>query len=221
MSLDTLPRISDDSRRHRVVAALRGEIVAGRLKPGDKLVESELSERMGVSRGPVREALRQLEQEGLVLLSPYRSTEVLGISQEEVEQVLVPIRLILERFAFSHALRRMNEEDFDRLEGLIREMSVAAERGDLDGIVETDVGFHEFVISKSGQPHCLQIWRAIIPRVRAYFYSDGLWRQNSEEVIDEHRELLLVLRTRDEARVLTEVDKHIHHRPQRSGERSI
>jgi DNA-binding GntR family transcriptional regulator len=219
--LDTLPRISDDSRRHRVVAALRGEIVAGRLKPGDKLVESELSERMGVSRGPVREALRQLEQEGLVLLSPYRSTEVLGISQEEVEQVLVPIRLILERFAFSHALRRMNEEDFDRLEGLIREMSVAAERGDLDGIVETDVGFHEFVISKSGQPHCLQIWRAIIPRVRAYFYSDGLWRQNSEEVIDEHRELLLVLRTRDEARVLTEVDKHIHHRPQRSGERSI
>ena len=219
--MDTLPRISDDSRRHRVVAALRGEIVAGRLKPGDKLVESELSERMGVSRGPVREALRQLEQEGLVLLSPYRSTEVLGISQEEVEQVLVPIRLILERFAFSHALRRMNEEDFDRLEGLIREMSVAAERGDLDGIVETDVGFHEFVISKSGQPHCLQIWRAIIPRVRAYFYSDGLWRQNSEEVIDEHRELLLVLRTRDEARVLTEVDKHIHHRPQRSGERSI
>jgi DNA-binding GntR family transcriptional regulator len=219
--LDTLPRISDDSRRHRVVAALRGEIVAGRLKPGDKLVESELSERMGVSRGPVREALRQLEQEGLVLLSPYRSTEVLGISQEEVEQILVPIRLILERFAFSHALRRMNEEDFDRLEGLIREMSVAAERGDLDGIVETDVGFHEFVISKSGQPHCLQIWRAIIPRVRAYFYSDGLWRQNSEEVIDEHRELLLVLRTRDEARVLTEVDKHIHHRPQRSGERSI
>jgi DNA-binding GntR family transcriptional regulator len=216
-----LPRISDDSRRHRVVAALRGEIVAGRLKPGDKLVESELSERMGVSRGPVREALRQLEQEGLVLLSPYRSTEVLGISQEEVEQVLVPIRLILERFAFSHALRRMNEEDFDRLEGLIREMSVAAERGDLDGIVETDVGFHEFVISKSGQPHCLQIWRAIIPRVRTYFYSDGLWRQNSEEVIDEHRELLLVLRTRDEARVLTEVDKHIHHRPQRSGERSI
>ena len=216
-----MPRISDDSRRHRVVAALRGEIVAGRLKPGDKLVESELSERMGVSRGPVREALRQLEQEGLVLLSPYRSTEVLGISQEEVEQVLVPIRLILERFAFSHALRRMNEEDFDRLEGLIREMSVAAERGDLDGIVETDVGFHEFVISKSGQPHCLQIWRAIIPRVRAYFYSDGLWRQNSEEVIDEHRELLLVLRTRDEARVLTEVDKHIHHRPQRSGERSI
>ena len=59
--MDALPRISDDSRRHRVVVALREEIVAGRLRPGDRLVESDLSERMGVSRGPIREALRQLE----------------------------------------------------------------------------------------------------------------------------------------------------------------
>ena len=217
MSLDALPRISDDSRRHRVVAALRGEIVAGRLRPGDRLVESDLSERMGVSRGPIREALRQLEHEGLVISSPYRGTEVWGVSQEEVEQVLIPIRLILERFAFPHALRRMDEGDFERLEALIREMSEAAERGDLDRIVGTDVGFHEFVISKSGQPHCSQIWRAIIPRVRAYFYADGLWRENSqEEVIDEHRELLDVMRTGDEAGVLAEVEKHIRHRPRRS-----
>jgi DNA-binding GntR family transcriptional regulator len=76
------------------------------------------------------------------------------------------------------------------------------------------------VISKSGQPHCSQIWRAIIPRVRAYFYADGLWRENSEEVIDEHRELLHVLRTRDEAKILAEVEKHIHHRPLRSAGRS-
>jgi DNA-binding GntR family transcriptional regulator len=220
MSLDSLPRISDDSRRHRVVIALREEIVAGRLRPGDRLVESDLSERMGVSRGPIREALRQLEHEGLVFSSPYRSTVVLGVSQEEVEQVLIPIRLILERFAFPHALRNMDEEDFERLEGLIQDMSEAAERGDLDRIVGTEVAFHEFVISKSGQPHCSQIWRAIIPRVRAYFYADGLWRENSEEVIDEHRELLQVMRTRDEAKVLAEVEKHIRHRPRRSAGRS-
>lgn len=220
MSLDALPRISDDSRRHRVAAALRGEIVARRLRPGDRLVESDLSERMGVSRGPIREALRQLEHEGLVISSPYRGTEVLGVSQEEVEQVLIPIRLILERFAFPHALRRMDEEDFERLEGLIRDISEAAERGDLDQIVGTDIGFHEFVISRSEQPHCSQIWRAIISRVRAYFYADGLWRENSEEVIDEHRELLHVMRTRDEANVLAEVEKHIHHRPRRSAGRS-
>ena len=220
MSLDALPRISDDSRRHRVVVALRREIVAGRLRPGDRLVESDLSERMGVSRGPIREALRQLEHEGLVFSSPYRGTEVLGVSQEEVEQVLIPIRLILERFAFPHALRKMDEEDFERLEGLIRDISEAAERGDLDRIVGTEVAFHEFVISKSGQPHCSQIWRAIIPRVRAYFYADGLCRENPEEVIDEHRELLQVMRTRDEAKVLAEVEKHIRHRPRRSAGRS-
>src|ERR687885_2825181 len=187
MPLDALPRISDDSRRHRVVAALRGEIVAGRLRPGDRLVESDLSDRMGVSRGPIREALRQLEHEGLVISSPYRGTEVLGVSQEEVEQVLIPIRLILERFAFPHALRRMDEEDFERLEGLIRDISEAAERGDLDRIVGTEVAFHEFVISKSGQPHCSQIWRAIIPPGRAYFYADGGWGGKPEEGIGGER----------------------------------
>ena len=220
MSLDALPQISDDSRRHRVAAALRGEIVARRLRPGDRLVESDLSERMGVSRGPIREALRQLEHEGLVISSPYRGTEVLGVSQEEVEQVLIPIRLILERFAFPHALRRMDEEAFKRLEGLIRVMSEAAERGDLDRIVGTDVGFHEFVISKSGQPHCSQIWRAIIPRVRAYFYADGHERTMLFIIGPEHRELLHVMRTGDEAKVLAEVETHIRHRPRRSAGRS-
>jgi DNA-binding GntR family transcriptional regulator len=220
MPLEALPQISNDSRRHRVVVALRAEITAGRLKPGDRLVESDLSERMGVSRGPIREALRQLEHEGLVISSPYRSTVVLGVSQEEVEQVLIPIRLILERFAFPHALRNMDEEDFERLEGLLQDMSEAAEQGDLDQIVGTDVAFHEFVISKSGQPHCSQIWRAIIPRVRAYFYADGLWRENSEEVIDEHRELLHTMQTRDEAKILAEIEKHIRHRPRRSAGRS-
>jgi DNA-binding GntR family transcriptional regulator len=114
----------------------------------------------------------------------------------------------------------MDEEDFERLEGLLQDMSEAAEQGDLDQIVGTDVAFHEFVISKSGQPHCSQIWRAIIPRVRAYFYADGLWRENSEEVIDEHRELLHTMQTRDEAKILAEIEKHIRHRPRRSAGRS-
>lgn len=72
--------------------------------PGDKLVELDLSAQLGTSRAPVREALRQLEQEGLVVSYPYRGTEVLSVSQEEIEQVLVPIQLTIERFAFTQAL---------------------------------------------------------------------------------------------------------------------
>ena len=85
-----LPMLKQDSRRHRVAEALRASIVSGRLRPGDRLREVELATQLGTSRAPVREALRQLEQEGLVLSSPYRGTEVIGVSQEEVEEVLVP-----------------------------------------------------------------------------------------------------------------------------------
>ncbi len=89
MSMKGSSYASSDSRRHRVVVALRTAITAGQLRPGDRLLETDISTRMGISRAPVREALRQLEQEGLVISYPYRGTEVLGVSQEEVEEILV------------------------------------------------------------------------------------------------------------------------------------
>ena len=87
-------------RRERVLEALREAIVVGRYEDGDRLIEDRIARELSTSRGPVREALRQLEHEGLVVSLPYRATEVLGISQEEIAEVLVPIRLTLETFAF-------------------------------------------------------------------------------------------------------------------------
>ena len=86
--------------------------MGGHLKPGDRIVEEDVSAQLTVSRGPVPEALRQLEQEGLVVFYPYRGTEVFGVSQKEVDEILVPIRLTLEGFAFRHALPRLTEEDW-------------------------------------------------------------------------------------------------------------
>ena len=99
-----LPLLAPASMRQRATDVLRAAIINGRLVPGDRLKEAELSEQLGISRAPVREALRQLEHEGLVVSLPYRATEVLGISQEEIAEVLVPIRLTLETFAFRRAL---------------------------------------------------------------------------------------------------------------------
>lgn len=209
--MDSSPRVSSDSRRHRVVAALREAITAGRLLPGDRLLETEISVRMGISRAPVREALRQLEQEGLVISYPYRGTEVLGVSQEEVEEVLVPIRLTLERFAFLRALPLLTPADFDQLEVFVAEMRRAAESDDPDRLADADVAFHEIVISRSGQRHCEQIWRTIEPRVRAHFRRDAPAHMTPYEVVEEHAELLAVLRTRNESAVLPVLEAHIRN----------
>src|SRR4029079_6262343 len=82
-------------RREHVVGYLREAITVGRLADGDRLIEERIARELETSRGPVREALRQLEHEGLVVSYPYRGAVVLGVSEEEIQQVLIPIRLTL------------------------------------------------------------------------------------------------------------------------------
>jgi len=160
-------------RGQQVVEILRSAIITGGYEPGERLIEATLSTELGTSRGPVREALRQLENEGLVMSFPYRGAVVLGVSDEEVQEVLIPIRLTLERYSFMHALDRITEEEFAELGKQVWLMEQAAAADDLARHVEADLRFHEIVISASGQTHTVQIWRTIWPRIRAYFYRYG------------------------------------------------
>ena len=195
-------------RGQQVVEALRTAIIAGRFEPGERLIESALSTELGTSRGPVREALRQLENEGLVMSLPYRGAVVLGVSDEEVQHVLIPIRLTVERYSFAKALEVMTEDDFAEIAKQVWLMEQAAKTGDLTKAVEADLQFHEIVISASGQTHTLQIWRSIWPRIRAYFFRYG--RSSSlEEMVEDHRVLLAALQTRDPKQVTPLLERHI------------
>jgi DNA-binding GntR family transcriptional regulator len=195
-------------RGQQVIETLRTAIISGRFAPGDRLIESALSAELGTSRGPVREALRQLESEGLVMSFPYRGAVVLGVSDEEVHEVLIPVRLTLERYSWSHALGKLTDDDFAELAKQIWVMEQAGKANDLRKLVEADLNFHEIVISASGQLHTVQIWRTIWPRIRAYFYRYERFR-SFEETVEEHRELLEALQTRDPATVLAQLERHI------------
>lgn len=210
MTVAALPRIPSESRRERVVQILRDAITSGQLLPGHRLIELELASQLGTSRAPIREALRQLEQEGLVASYPYRGSEVVGVSQEEIDEVLVPVRLTLERFAFRRALPLLTDEDFTELARWIGEMRGGADTGDADRMADADLRFHELVITRSGQAHCLQMWRTIQPRVRAYFRRDAPAHDTPHSVAEQHERLLLALRSGEEQQVLDAVDEHIH-----------
>ena len=139
---------------------------------------------------------------------PYRGAVVLGVSDEEVQEVLIPIRLTLERYSFVRAIATMTDDDFAELGKQIWVMEQAGRSNDLIKLVEADLGFHEIVITASGQPHTVQIWRTIWPRIRAYFYRYEQFR-SFEETVEEHRELLAALQTRDRAIVLAQLERHI------------
>ena len=195
-------------RGQQVIEALRSAIISGRFEPGERLIEARLSQELGTSRGPVREALRQLENEGLVMSFPYRGAVVLGVSDEEVHEVLIPIRLTLERYSWAQALERLTDDDYAELGKQIWLMEQAGKANDLLKLVEADLAFHELVITASGQLHTVQIWRTIWPRIRAYFYRYERFR-SFEETVEEHRELLAALQTRDPAIALAQLERHI------------
>ena len=206
-SLRALPREAR-SLRQRVVKDLRDAIVSGELVPGTRLLEEEISQRLEVSRGPVREALRQLEQEGLVVSFPYRGSEVLGVSEEEVHEVLIPIRLTIESFCFPRAMRAFTASDLTTLGQVVDEMGKGAVEGDLKKVVETDIRFHEVVLEVARLPHALQIWLAIEPRIRAYFHRHGRGADLRSFEAD-HRQLLEAIRARDEKLLLSLLEAHI------------
>lgn len=198
-------------RRDAVVQALRDAIVSGRLSDGERLVEDRIARELDTSRGPVREALRQLEAEGLVVSIPYRGAAVLSVSDEEVQEVLIPIRLTLERFAFGKAQERLTDDDLAELAKHVWVMREAARTGDVARSVDADIRFHEYVLTRSGRPHTLQIWRSITPRIRAYFFRDGS-SADLGRIADEHDELLAALQSRDRRALGGVLERHIRER---------
>jgi DNA-binding GntR family transcriptional regulator len=194
-----------------VVELLRWRIIDGSLPPGTRLREERLSKEMGISRGPVREAVRELEQEGLIAVEPYRGAVVMGISESELRRVLIPLRALLEKAAVEFALELMTEDDFKVLEGVIKEMRAVGESGSpttLRQLVELDVSFHRHIVESSGGYHTKQLWRVIQPRIRMGFYHLGSRHYHSSEIADEHEVLLSALRSRDLTIALDALDLH-------------
>src|SRR5882724_2906533 len=212
-ALDMLPQGPPELRRSWLLEALREAIANGNLRPGDRLVERDISARTGLSRGPVREAILLLEQEGLVVSQSYRGAAVAGVSTEEVENMLVPIRVVLEKFAFRHAAGRLTEADHKSLAELVEQMHTAANADDVRTVVDADMRFHEYVITRCGWQHCERSWRSIAARVRAYFWTDASQHRSLHDVAAQHQKLLDALRSGNEKKLVAAVEEHIKDRP--------
>lgn len=197
------------SLRHKITDDIRRAIFQGKLSPGDRLREVEISKQMGVSRGPVREAIRMLEQEGLLISLPYKETTVAEISGEEVRHVLNPIRIILETYAISKALPGIDEQELAHLESYIVAMKEAAEQHNLDKIVESDLAFHEYVIGLAGMPGLMGTWTSIYNRIHLHFLIQGKAYTDLNDLWKEHERLLQAIRTRDMEQIREVWSEHI------------
>lgn len=197
------------SRRQQVVDAVRDAIVSGQIVPGEQLKQDQLATELGVSPAPIREALRQLESEGLVTHHPNRGVFVTEVSVEELFAVLLPVRLAVEVYAFSQSAPRLGASDIAELQRLIAVMDQGAKDVDFVAINEADLRFHELVVLASEAPHTIQLWQSVHSRIRAQLYRMAPRHAGLGEIADEHRELLAVLQAGDPAAIRDTLHQHI------------
>ncbi|ALV36354.1 GntR family transcriptional regulator [Streptomyces sp. NPDC101209] len=190
--------------RERVLANLRQEIIAGRLLPGDRLVERELADRYGVSRVPVREAIRALVAEGFVHFETPRRTVVRRLTPNDVRE-LFELREALEVYAAGLAASNATPEDLAEVEELLRRAAAATEAGDAELITDINSRLHDRIVAMAGNSLLTAALEPVAGRLR------WMTRRNEEwpQLLVEHRELYEAIASGDPERARTHALTHV------------
>lgn len=194
--------------RDVVFNTLRQAILKGELEPGERLMEIQLAERLGVSRTPIREAIRKLELEGLVLMIPRKGAEVAKISEKSLRDVL-ELRRSLEELAIELACQRMTQEEIDELEDAQRAFRKAVDSKDVMLMAETDEKYHEIIYQGTKNSRLVQILnnlREQMYRYRLEYIKDADKRQI---LLIEHDNILKAVRNRKVAEAKAAMREHI------------
>lgn len=196
--------------RDVVFNTLRQAILKGELKPGERLMEIALAERLGVSRTPIREAMRKLELEGLVVMIPRRGAQVANITEKDLNDVL-EVRIALENVAIEKACKNMTDEDMSRLWVAAKSFEHTIGEGNLVKLAEADVAFHEIIYQASDNKRLIQTLnnlREQIYRYRVEYLKDG---ETRDVLVREHEELTRAIRERDVERAQKISFQHIEN----------
>lgn len=177
---------------------LEEQIIAGRLKPRQRLVEEEIARELSVSRSPIREALRALEREGLVTLSPNRGASVADLTPQEVEDVYA-VRARLGGLLFSLAARHMTPAAVDRLDQVVAEMERGVADSDIQRYFLLDLDFEEQVMAACPNAKLVSIWRNLGRPILRFRYFSLYPPGRLPASLQYHRDLIAAFRERDAA----------------------
>lgn len=153
-------RIEYQSIEDDILRSVRNAIISGRIELGRHLNESSIARQMAVSRIPIREALKKLEQEGLVTRIANRGVFVVDFDEQDVKEVF-SLRSRLEAMAIEWATPKLTAEDLDALRLLIERQQAAVQARDYDELARLDLRFHEYIIIRAGHERLLKSWREI------------------------------------------------------------
>lgn len=189
----------------QIAARLRQEVLSSKLKPGDPLREVDLSERFGVSRGPVREAFRQLTQQGLLVLEPNKGVRVAQNPSVEVRPLVVELRRTIEKFVLESIFERITEDDLSFWDDILADIKAACESNDVDALTEHDLRFHQAIIRSHDDRDLFALWQPIAMRMMMHY-------NRLDDIMDsyrEHKHILDAIRAGDRAAAVRALETNI------------
>ena len=180
------------SQRSNIRGQLREAIISGELKSGTQLKQNEVSQKFQCSPGPVREAMRDLESEGLIEHFHNRGVFVTQITNDEFLHMLLPTRLVLEKYALKDAAHKYTPDVVADLKEQIGIMHRGAEAKNVALVNEADINFHTITMELTATQQTLQLWKSVFSRIRLEFYGVGHSHELAKQA-SEHEKVLEVL----------------------------
>lgn len=165
----------------QIAARLQREVLSSKLKPGDPLREMDLSERFGVSRGPIREAFRQLTQQGLLVLEPNKGVRVAQNPSVEVRPLVVQLRRKIETFVLDSIFDRITADDLAVWDDILADIKAACESNDVDALTEHDLRFHRAIVQSYDDKDLFALWQPIMMRMLMHY-------NRLDDIMESYRE---------------------------------
>ncbi len=194
--------------REAVFKAIRQSILTGELHPGERLMEIHLANMLGVSRTPVREAIRRLELEGLVIMVPHKGAQVAHITEKNMKDVL-EVRLALDELSVGLACERITDDELDSLREACRAFEEAVETGIIRDIADADIAFHDIIFAACRNNRLIELVNNISEQMYRYRFEyikdDSGW----QSLITEHRMILDAISMRDTELARRAIHVHI------------
>lgn len=187
---------------------LRAAIRYGSLEPGAQLGEAELAARLGVSRGPLREAMQRLVQEGLLRSEPHRGLFVVSLDEHDVNDVYTA-RLAIERAACQLIMREHRDAAAAELTSALRELRQAAKLRDRVAMSDADQAFHETLVRSSGSPRLVRMADTLLVETRMCLHALQEHYPEPEDLVEEHRLLVDAVLSGDEPLLLRLIEEHM------------
>lgn len=194
--------------RDVVFNTLRKAILTGKLKPGERLMEVHLASRLGVSRTPIREAIRKLELEGLVIMIPRRGAEVAQITEKSLKDVL-EVRRALDALSVELACDRITEEEIRTLKEACDKFENAVKGKEVSEIAKADVALHDIIVQAAGNQRLQQLVNNLAEQMYRYRFVYIKDESQHEKLIAEHKEIYESIANRDKERASKAAKIHI------------